>query len=115
MDVLTLYSDQGSLVGIRTGNEGIIVDAHMPECDHVTPGEIQQSLSIYFKGVAVRGLILTGFDADHAHSVGAEWLLSTLSQIGLCTRNISKTPTMRRPSFVRSISMRSVAPRQTAH
>jgi beta-lactamase superfamily II metal-dependent hydrolase len=75
MDVLTLYSDQGSLVGIRTGNEGIIVDAHMPECDHVTPGEIQQSLSVYFKGVTIRGLILTGFDADHAHTIGVEWLL----------------------------------------
>ena len=73
---LRCTSDQGSLVGIRTGNEGIIVDAHMPECDHVTPGEIQQSLSVYFRGITVRGLILSGFDADHAHSGGVEWLLS---------------------------------------
>jgi beta-lactamase superfamily II metal-dependent hydrolase len=75
MDVLTLYADQGSLVGIRTGNEGIIVDAHMPDCGYVTPSEIQQSLSVYFKDVAVRGLVLTGFDADHAHAVGLQWLL----------------------------------------
>jgi beta-lactamase superfamily II metal-dependent hydrolase len=76
MDVLTLHVDQGSLVGIRIGNEGIIVDAHMPQCDHVTPEEIQQTLSVYFRGIAVRGLILSGFDADHAHADGVEWILS---------------------------------------
>ena len=75
MDILTLYSDQGSLVGIRCGNEGIIVDAHMPECGYVTAAEIQQSLSIYFRDVNIRGLILTGFDSDHAHSTGVDWLL----------------------------------------
>lgn len=76
MDVLTLFVGQGSLVGIRAGNEGIIVDAHMPECEDVTPEEIQQSLSTYFRGIPVRGLILTGFDSDHAHSGGVEWILS---------------------------------------
>jgi beta-lactamase superfamily II metal-dependent hydrolase len=58
------------------GNEGIIVDAHMPECDDVTSDEIKQTLSVYFRGMAVRGLLLTGFDADHAHSGGVEWILS---------------------------------------
>ncbi|MGO9685898.1 MAG: ComEC/Rec2 family competence protein [Steroidobacteraceae bacterium] len=79
MDVLTLYVGQGSLVGIRMGNEGVIVDAHMPENEHVTPEEIKQTLSIYFRGVAVRGLILTGFDGDHAHAGGVEWILSKFS------------------------------------
>lgn len=76
MDVLTLYVGQGSLVGMRVGNEGIIVDAHMPEGDDVTPEEIQQSLTVYFRGTTVRGLILTGFDRDHAHPDGVEWILS---------------------------------------
>ena len=76
MDVLTLYVGQGALTGIRVGSEGIIVDAHMPETDHVTTDEIQQSLAIYFRDIAVRGLILTGFDADHAHLGGVEWILS---------------------------------------
>lgn len=76
MDILTLYVGQGALTGIRVGDEGIIVDAHMPETDHVTPEEIQQCLSVYFQGVAVRGLMLTGFDADHAHSGGVDWILS---------------------------------------
>ena len=79
MDILTLYVDQGSLVCIRTGNEGIIVDAHMPECENVTPEEVQQSISVYFRGIAVRGLILTGFDADHAHAGGVDWILSQLA------------------------------------
>jgi beta-lactamase superfamily II metal-dependent hydrolase len=76
VDVLTLYVGQGALAGIRMGNEGIIVDAHLPENEHVTPEEIQQTLSLYFRNVAVRGLILTGFDGDHAHAGGVEWILS---------------------------------------
>jgi len=77
MDVLTLFVDQGALAGVRVGGEGIIVDAHMPRCENVNPEEIQQSLSTYFKGIDVRGLILTGFDSDHAHDLGVEWILTT--------------------------------------
>lgn len=77
MDVLTAFVDQGALAGIRTGGEGVIVDAHMPECENVNPKEIQQSLAAYFRGVDVKGLILTGFDSDHAHDLGVEWILST--------------------------------------
>ena len=62
VDVLTLYVGQGALTGIRVGNEGIIVDAHMPECDDVTPDEIKQTLLTYFRGMIVRGFLLTGFD-----------------------------------------------------
>jgi len=50
----------------------------MPECENVSPEEIQQSLALYFKGIDVRGLILTGFDSDHAHDLGVEWILSNL-------------------------------------
>jgi len=76
MDVLTLYVGQGALAGVRIGNEGLIVDAHMPENDHVSMAQIKQSLSIYFRGISLRGLILTGFDSDHAHAEGVEWILS---------------------------------------
>jgi beta-lactamase superfamily II metal-dependent hydrolase len=75
MDVFTLYVGQGSLVGVRVGDEGIIVDAHMPECEDVSPEEIRQSLDVYFRRTTVRGLLLTGFDADHAHPAGIDWLL----------------------------------------
>lgn len=78
MDVLTLFVDQGALAGIRVGGEGLVIDAHMPLCENVSPEEIQQTLSAYFRGINVRGLILTGFDSDHAHDLGVEWILSTL-------------------------------------
>jgi beta-lactamase superfamily II metal-dependent hydrolase len=77
VDVLTAFVDQGALAGIRIGGEGVIVDAHMPECENVHPKEIQQSLTAYFRGVDVKGLILTGFDSDHAHDLGVEWILAT--------------------------------------
>jgi beta-lactamase superfamily II metal-dependent hydrolase len=77
MDVLTLFVDQGALVGVRIGGEGVVVDAHMPQCENVNPEEIQQSLLTYFKGIEVRGLVLTGFDSDHAHDLGVEWILTT--------------------------------------
>ena len=76
MDILTLYVGQGALTAIRIGDEGIVVDAHMPETNEVTPEEIQQSLAIYFRGITVRGLLLTGFDADHAQLNGVDWILS---------------------------------------
>jgi len=75
MDVLTLYVGQGALAAVRIGNEGIIVDAHMPDSEDVTPGEIEQTLSVYLRNVAVRGLILTGLDADHAHPGGVNSIL----------------------------------------
>ncbi len=76
MDVVTFYVGQGELVGLRIGGEGVIVDTHMPEGDDVTMEEIQQSLDIYFRKTRVRGLILTGFDSDHAHVGGVEWILT---------------------------------------
>lgn len=78
MDVLTLFVDQGALAGVRAGGEGIVIDAHMPQCENVSPEEIQQSLSTYFRGVDVRGFILTGFDSDHAHDLGVDWVLTNL-------------------------------------
>lgn len=76
MDVFTLYVGQGALAALRVGNEGIIIDAHMPDCDEVCPAEIQQSLEIYFRGITVRGLVLTGLDGDHAHPLGVDWILN---------------------------------------
>ena len=44
MDVFTLYAGQGSLAAVRAGDEAIIIDAHMPECEDVTQDQIEQSL-----------------------------------------------------------------------
>lgn len=76
MDIFTLYAGQGDLAAVRAGNEAVIVDAHMPECDDVAPQQIEQSLDAYLAGRNVRGLILTGLDADHACPAGVDSILT---------------------------------------
>jgi beta-lactamase superfamily II metal-dependent hydrolase len=75
MDVFTLYAGQGSLAAVRAGDEAIIVDAHMPECEEVCQDQIEQSLDHYLSKSNVRGLILTGLDKDHACPAGVESIL----------------------------------------
>jgi beta-lactamase superfamily II metal-dependent hydrolase len=79
MDIFTLYVGQGSLAAIRAGNEAVIVDAHMPDCDDITQLQIEKSLDIYLAKRRVRGLILTGLDRDHACPAGVESILSKYS------------------------------------
>src|SRR4051812_26772055 len=76
MDVCTFYAGQGALAGVRAGLEGIVIDAHMPNTDHVECDEIKQSVRTYFKGHIVKGLLLTGFDSDHADPNGVDWILT---------------------------------------
>jgi beta-lactamase superfamily II metal-dependent hydrolase len=76
MDIFTLYVGQGSLAAVRAGNEAVIVDAHMPECDDVNQEQIEKSLDHYLAKTNVRGLILTGLDRDHACPAGVESILS---------------------------------------
>jgi beta-lactamase superfamily II metal-dependent hydrolase len=76
MDVFTLYVAQGALAAVRAGDEAIVIDAHMPECDDVTPLQIEQSLDSYLSGRRVRGLMLTGLDRDHACPAGVESILT---------------------------------------
>jgi beta-lactamase superfamily II metal-dependent hydrolase len=76
MDVFTLYVAQGALAAIRAGDEALIIDAHMPDCDDVTPDQIEQSLASYIGQRRVRGLTLTGFDRDHACPAGVESILT---------------------------------------
>jgi beta-lactamase superfamily II metal-dependent hydrolase len=78
MDIFTLYVGQGSLAAVRSGGEAIIIDAHMPNCDEddVMQEQIEQSLQVYLSKSRVRGLILTGFDRDHACPAGVESILT---------------------------------------
>ena len=76
MQILTLYVGQGSLAAVRAGNEVIIVDAHMPDVeDHISPAEIEATLDVFIGERAVRGLIITGLDRDHACPYGVESIL----------------------------------------
>jgi beta-lactamase superfamily II metal-dependent hydrolase len=77
MQLLTLYVGQGSLSAVRSENEVIIVDAHMPDIeDHITPAEIEATLDVFIGQRAVKGLILTGLDRDHACPTGVESILT---------------------------------------
>src|SRR4051812_19589496 len=76
MEVLTLYAAQGDLAAARAGDEAIIIDAHMPDCDDVTPEQIEESLDVFVSGRRVKGLILTGLDADHACPAGVDRILT---------------------------------------
>src|SRR5436305_13435234 len=76
MDIFTLYVGQGALAAVRAGNEAVIVDAHMPECDDVTSEQIEKTLDHYLAKSNVRGLILTGLDRDHACPAGVESILT---------------------------------------
>lgn len=76
MDVFTLYAAQGDLVAVRAGDEAIIVDAHMPNCDDVNQDQIEGSLISYLAKHKVCGLIITGLDKDHACPAGVESILT---------------------------------------
>jgi beta-lactamase superfamily II metal-dependent hydrolase len=76
MDVFTLYAGQGDLAAVRAGNESIVVDAHMPNTEHVTQEQIEQSLYSYLGNTVTRGLILTGLDMDHACPAGVKSILT---------------------------------------
>src|SRR3954451_22358884 len=75
MDVFTLYAGQGALAALRAGDESVIVDSYMPNCDDVCQAQIERTLGDYIGDRRVRGLILTGFDCDHAHPDGVESIL----------------------------------------
>jgi len=75
MDVLTLYVGQGALAAVRSGDEAVVIDSHMPDCDEVTQEQIETTLADYLRGRKVRGLILTGLDGDHAHPCGVDSIL----------------------------------------
>ena len=75
MDILTLYAAQGDLAAVRAGNEAVIIDAHMPECDDVNQSQIEAGLRHYLASKHVRGLILTGLDRDHACPAGVDSIL----------------------------------------
>lgn len=76
MDIFTLYVGQGALAAVRAGDEAIVIDAHMPDCEDVTADQIEQSLNYYLSQKTVRGLILTGLDKDHACPAGVESILT---------------------------------------
>ncbi len=72
MEVLTLYVGQGNFEVVRHGEEAIAVDTQLL-ADHWD--EIQLKVDRFLKRRELRGIVLTGFDDDHADPVGLDWLL----------------------------------------
>lgn len=75
MDILTLYVAQGSLAAVRSGQEVLLIDAHMPDRDDVSQDEIEATLEVFIGNRPVKGLILTGLDKDHACPAGVDSIL----------------------------------------
>jgi len=129
MDIFTLYAAQGSLVAVRSGDEAIIIDAHMPECEEVCQDQIEQSLEHYLAKSKVRGLILTGLDKDHACPAGVEsilvdyepdWVMyptyykdtDTASDVfGIIARQVSRREKTSRPLSRKSVRVDTVETR----
>ena len=72
MQTLTLYVGQGELIGIRNRGEAVIVDSRWPEEHAETIG---RQLQAFLKNQEVAGLVLTGFDNDHADPYGIDYVL----------------------------------------
>ncbi|MCH7725094.1 MAG: hypothetical protein IH991_01240 [Planctomycetes bacterium] len=76
MDIFTLYVGQGDLSAVRCMNEAIVIDSYMADSDHVSKEQIEASLNSYLAKCVVRGLVLTGFDNDHACPAGVDSILT---------------------------------------
>ena len=72
MEVLTLYVGQGNFAIIRHGTEAIVVDT----CWLAELSEgIESKVERFLQRRELVGIVLTGFDNDHADPVGLAWLL----------------------------------------
>jgi len=76
MDIVTLNVGQGALAVIRHNGEAIIADSRIPPADDERVANVKGILTTCLKGHYVRGLILTGFDSDHAHASGVSLILN---------------------------------------
>src|SRR5205085_12591918 len=76
MDIFTINVGQGSLSFVRHNKEAIIIDSRIPPSSDETVPFIKGIFSKYLKNHYVKGLILTGFDADHSDAIGVNIVLS---------------------------------------
>lgn len=72
MEVLTLYVGKGNLTVVRHGRQAIAVDTRwLAERSE----DIESKVSRFLQQRDLSGIVLTGFDDDHADPVGLDWLL----------------------------------------
>ncbi|MBI2556893.1 MAG: hypothetical protein HYW13_05690, partial [Planctomycetes bacterium] len=75
MDIITVNVGQGSLAIVRHNDDAIIVDSCIPPSGDETVAYVKGILAAFLKNYFVRGLILTGFDADHSDASGVGLVL----------------------------------------
>ena len=72
MEVLTVYVGQGELAAVRHRGEAVIVDSRwLTE----RAEDIEHQLRLFLKNHLLAGLVLTGFDDDHADPFGVDNIL----------------------------------------
>ena len=72
MEVLTLYVGQGNFAVVRHGTQAIVVDTcWLTELSD----DIESMVGRFLQRRDLVGIVLTGFDNDHADPVGLAWLL----------------------------------------
>ena len=72
MEVLTLYAGQGNFAVVRHGGQAIAVDTRWP-ADRSE--DIASKVGRFLRRRKLVGVVLTGFDDDHADPDGLDWLL----------------------------------------
>ena len=72
MEVLTLYVGQGNCAVVRHGSQAIAVDTRWL-ADR--SDDIESKVGRFLQRRDLVGIVLTGFDDDHADPVGLDWLL----------------------------------------
>ena len=72
MEILTIYVGQGELAAIRHQGEAVIVDSRWLD---ERAEDIERQLGAFLKNQSVVGLVLTGFDDDHADPNGVDHIL----------------------------------------
>src|SRR5580658_3163052 len=75
MNVITVNVGQGALAIVRHQKEAIIIDCRIPPSDDPTVAYVKEIMAMALKGHYVKGLVLTGFDADHSEIAGASIVL----------------------------------------
>ena len=78
MQTLTVYVGQGELTVIRHRGEAVIVDSRWPEeyCQ-----AIARQVQAFLRNQGVSGLVLTGFDNDHADPLGVDYILENFEPV----------------------------------
>jgi beta-lactamase superfamily II metal-dependent hydrolase len=121
VEIFTFYVGQGALAVVRHLGEAVIVDSFLPSSPDGLRKRTIDKMDRVLRGQSIVGLILTGFDCDHACLDGVELILSRFpprwimypkyykdTDIATAVFNVKKKHEQRRQSTVRPLQTVSV-------